>query len=121
MEDFTVPKKIFRWRRNGETFAYWSEDGGDRHAWLDAFEQACRDAGLPVGFPDEWETVDLVIGRDFGGRHGIATVTEYHAGGACLTRIRLAARGGPPGFGPRRSRIADLIHATSAALGWTRL
>ncbi|WP_050023957.1 glycosyltransferase [Verrucomicrobium sp. BvORR034] len=84
----TAPLTLTPERAEGAQFAFWSADGVGREAWLEAFAKElqethdlrCRPAG-------DWSLWDGSF-ADSGTRLRYVTVTEYHGGGMCLTRVK---------------------------------
>lgn len=79
-------------------FVFWSTDGVGREAWLEAFAKElqethdlrCRPAG-------DWSLWDGSF-ADSGTRLRYVTVTEYHGGGKCLTRVKASTWSPAPPF-----------------------
>ena len=83
-------RRFFRWgvwRRAGE-LAYWSEGDVGREVLLGILggkltgvaRMSCTTGG-------PYDDFDYVLAGDYGGKLGVRTVTEYHGGGKCLTRV----------------------------------
>lgn len=70
----------------------WSEHNEDRHSLLEALTLYLRGQQLPVQTDDGWRDWDLETCPDRWWRVRLACVTEYHGGGKCLTRVRIASR-----------------------------
>ncbi len=70
----------------------WSDDGGDRNRLLEALMASLRASGLPVTTDDGWRDWDLETTSGRWWRVRLSSVTEYHGGGRCLTRVRIASR-----------------------------
>ncbi|MCB1227935.1 MAG: hypothetical protein KDK99_19155, partial [Verrucomicrobiales bacterium] len=68
--------------------AYWSTAGKDRHLLLEAL-------AAQVGawrWDDGWRRFDGEVSPEAWISPAVLTVTEYHGGGRCLTRVRLLLR-----------------------------
>lgn len=74
----------------GPQLAFWSETGTGREAWLDAFTKTMADTyGLRCRTESAWSLWDgRIKGLCTWARH--VTVTEYHGGGRCLTRLKVS-------------------------------
>jgi hypothetical protein len=71
---------------------YWSEDGKDRHHLLGAIFQLLEEEGWRYSTDTGWNEWDIQIYGNFWWSTVLQTVTEYHGGGKCLTRVRLRYR-----------------------------
>lgn len=70
----------------------WSEKGLDRHHLLEALTLHLRARNAPVHTDDGWRDWDMETQLDRWWRVRFSSVTEYHGGGKCLTRVRIATR-----------------------------
>lgn len=70
----------------------WSEHGQDRHHLLEALSVHLRGMEAPLHTDDGWRDWDLETAVDQWWRIRFASVTEYHGGTRCLTRVRIASR-----------------------------
>jgi O-antigen biosynthesis protein len=84
---------------NGPHFAwslsrriFWSEEGKDRHYLLGAIFQLLDEEGWRYSTDTGWNEWDIQIYGNFWWSIALQTVTEYHGGGKCLTRVRLRDR-----------------------------
>ena len=75
--------------RNARRRVYWSEDGKDRHHLLGAIFQLLEEEGWRYSTDTGWNEWDLQIYGNFWWSIKLQTVTEYHGGGRCLTRVGL--------------------------------
>jgi hypothetical protein len=72
--------------------AFWSEQGRDRHYLLGAIFQLLEEEGWRYSTDSGWNEWDVQIYGNFWWSIALQTVTEYHGGGKCLTRVRLRNR-----------------------------
>jgi len=82
----------FESAENTRRFIYWSEEGKDRHHLLGAIFQLLEEEGWRYSTDSGWNEWDIQIYGNFWWSIGLQTVTEYHGGGKCLTRVRLRHR-----------------------------
>jgi GT2 family glycosyltransferase len=71
---------------------FWSEQGRDRHYLLGALFKLLEDEGWRYSTDSGWNDWDIQIYGNFWWSIALQTVTEYHGGGKCLTRVRLRNR-----------------------------
>jgi O-antigen biosynthesis protein len=71
---------------------FWSEEGRDRHYLLGAIFQLLEEEGWRYSTDTGWNEWDIQIYGNFWWSIALQTVTEYHGGGKCLTRVRLRDR-----------------------------
>ena len=71
---------------------FWSEEGRDRHYLLGAIFQLLDEEGWRYSTDTGWNEWDIQIYGNFWWSIALQTVTEYHGGGKCLTRLRLRDR-----------------------------
>lgn len=71
---------------------YWSEEGRDRHYLLGAIFQLLEEEGWRYSTDTGWNDWDIKIYGNFWWSVALQTVTEYHGGPKCLTRVRLRSR-----------------------------
>jgi glycosyltransferase involved in cell wall biosynthesis len=71
---------------------FWSEEGRDRHSLLGAIFQLLEEEGWRYSTDTGWNEWDIQIYGNFWWSVALQTVTEYHGGGKCLTRVRLRSR-----------------------------
>jgi glycosyltransferase involved in cell wall biosynthesis len=83
----TAPRKIGTRR-----LTYWAEQGQDRHHLLGAIFQLLDEEGWRYSADTGWNEWDIQIYGNFWWSIVLQTVTEYHGGGKCLTRVRLRGR-----------------------------
>ncbi len=74
------------------TFAFWSDAGVGREAWLSAFRQLLIEQGLPFRDDDGWRWFDLELHPSRWLSLSVVTVTEYHGGQRQLTRVGVQRR-----------------------------
>jgi len=72
--------------------AFWSEQGRDRHYLLGAIFELLDEEGWRYSTDSGWNEWDIQIYGNFWWSIALQTVTEYHGGGKCLTRVRLRNR-----------------------------
>ncbi len=72
--------------------AFWSEEGRDRHYLLGAIFQLLDEEDWRYSTDTGWNEWDIQIYGNFWWSIALQTVTEYHGGGKCLTRVRLRDR-----------------------------
>jgi hypothetical protein len=71
---------------------FWSEEGRDRHYLLGAIFQLLEEEGWRYSTDTGWNEWDIQIYGNFWWSIVLQTVTEYHGGAKCLTRVRLRGR-----------------------------
>ena len=71
---------------------YWSEDGVERNALLKSTFQLLEEEGWSYSADTGWKEWDIQIYGNFFWSVILQTVTEYHGGPKCLTRVRLRYR-----------------------------
>ena len=71
---------------------YWSEEGKDRHHLFGAIFQLLEEEGWRYSADTGWKEWDIQIYGNFWWSVILQTVTEYHGGPKCLTRVRLRYR-----------------------------
>jgi len=71
---------------------FWSEQGRDRHHLLGAMFQLLEEEGWRYSIDSGWNEWDIQIYGNFWWSIALQTVTEYHGGAKCLTRVRLRNR-----------------------------
>jgi len=71
---------------------FWSEEGRDRHYLLGVIFQLLDEEGWRYSTDTGWNEWDIQIYGNFWWSVALQTVTEYHGGGKCLTRVRLRSR-----------------------------
>jgi glycosyltransferase involved in cell wall biosynthesis len=71
---------------------YWSEDGKDRHHLLGTIFQLMEEEGWRYSADSGWNEWDIQIYGNFWWSVTLQTVTEYHGGPKCLTRLKLRSR-----------------------------
>jgi GT2 family glycosyltransferase len=110
--------------RGGTDFAFWSESGGERMAFLEALERGLSLQGFPVLRGCPFDRFDLRVSGAPGIRALVSTVVEYHGGPKRLLRLRIrpvVSRGGLAalGFGICAAAVlgaASLFAAGAAGL-----
>jgi len=71
---------------------FWSEQGRDRHYFLGEMFRLLEEEGWRYSTDSGWNDWDIQIYGNFWWSIALQTVTEYHGGGKCLTRVRLRNR-----------------------------
>jgi len=71
---------------------FWSEQGRDRHYLLGTIFELLDEEGWRYSTDSGWNEWDIQIYGNFWWSIALQTVTEYHGGGKCLTRVRLRSR-----------------------------
>jgi O-antigen biosynthesis protein len=71
---------------------FWSEQERDRHYLLGAIFELLDEEGWRYSTDSGWNEWDIQIYGNFWWSIALQTVTEYHGGGKCLTRVRLRNR-----------------------------
>lgn len=71
---------------------FWTEEGRDRHHLLGAMFQLLEEEGWRYSTDTGWNEWDIQIYGNFWWSIALQTVTEYHGGAKCLTRVRLRTR-----------------------------
>ncbi|MBA2743903.1 MAG: glycosyltransferase [Chthoniobacterales bacterium] len=72
--------------------SYWSEEGKDRHQLLATTFALLEEEGWRYSSDTGWNEWDIKIYGNFWWSIVLQTVTEYHGGPKCLTRVRLRHR-----------------------------
>jgi len=72
--------------------SYWSEDGKDRHHLLTSIFALLEEEGWRYSTDTGWNDWDVHIYGNFWWSIALQTVTEYHGGPKCLTRVGLRSR-----------------------------
>ena len=72
--------------------SYWSDDGKDRHPLLSAIFVLLEEEGWRYSSDTGWNEWDIHIYGNFWWSIALQTVTEYHGGAKCLTRVSLRNR-----------------------------
>ncbi len=72
--------------------SYWSEEGKDRHHLLQSILQLLESEGWSYSTDTGWNEWDIHIYGNFWWSIALQTVTEYHGGPKCLTRVSLRHR-----------------------------
>jgi glycosyltransferase involved in cell wall biosynthesis len=71
---------------------FWSEQGRDRHYLLGSIFQLLEEEGWRYSTDSGWNEWDIQIYGNFWWSVVLQTVTEYHGGPKCLTRVKLRYR-----------------------------
>ncbi len=72
--------------------SYWSEEGKDRHHLLTSTLALLEEEGWRYSTDTGWKDWDVQIYGNFWWSIELQTVTEYHGGPKCLTRVGLRNR-----------------------------
>ncbi len=72
--------------------SYWSEEGKDRHHLLSSIFSLLEEEGWRYSTDTGWNEWDIHIYGNFWWSVLLQTVTEYHGGPKCLTRVALRNR-----------------------------
>ena len=72
--------------------SYWSDDGKDRHQLLASIFGLLEEEGWRYSTDTGWNEWDIQIYGNFWWSIALQTVTEYHGGPKCLTRVALRNR-----------------------------
>ncbi len=111
---------VFLWPDS--EWAFWSENGADREAWLNGFSANLHERGIATVSAPGLSRYDLLVGTRKRWRFALAVVTEYHGEGRCLTRVRVSRRPSLRRAGVNSGgSLRQLIHETSGKLGMTRV
>jgi hypothetical protein len=71
---------------------YWNEEGKDRHQLLGSIFALLEEEGWRYSTDTGWNDWDIHIYGNFWWSVAVQTVTEYHGGPKCLTRVALRNR-----------------------------
>jgi glycosyltransferase involved in cell wall biosynthesis len=71
---------------------YWSEEGKDRHHLLGQIFQLLEEEGWRYSTDTGWKEWDIQLYGNFWWSVTLQTLTEYHGGAKCLTRVALRDR-----------------------------
>lgn len=74
------------------TLCFWSETGITRDAWLQELRKALRAAHIIYREDDGWRWFDIEAWPWSEVSRAFLSVTEFHANGRCLTRVKLLLR-----------------------------
>jgi hypothetical protein len=88
-ERFPAGKKF---RSHWGRLAYWNEEGKDRHHLLREIFALLDHENWRYSVDTGWQEWDIQIYGNFWWSIILRTVTEYHGGGKCLTRVQLRYR-----------------------------
>jgi hypothetical protein len=72
--------------------SYWSDEGKDRHHLLASTFSLLEEEGWRYSSDTGWNEWDIHIYGNFWWSIALQTVTEYHGGAKCLTRVALKSR-----------------------------
>ncbi len=72
--------------------SYWNEEGRDRHEFLRSVFGLLDEEGWRYSTDTGWNDWDIHIYGNFWWSIALQTVTEYHGGPKCLTRVKLLNR-----------------------------
>src|SRR5438046_1500737 len=86
-----LPERV-RFASNLSRRVFWSEQGRDRRYFLGEMFQLLEEEGWRYSADSGWNEWDIQIYGNFWWSIALQTVTEYHGGGNCLTRVRLRNR-----------------------------
>lgn len=86
------PRPPLRFYKRVAALELWSEQGLDRHHLIEALTLHLRSGGVPVHTDDGWRDWDIETSPGRWWRVRFSVVTEYHGGGDCLTKVRIASR-----------------------------
>jgi GT2 family glycosyltransferase len=78
--------------RGSRRRTYWSEESRDRHHLLGEIFQLLEEEGWRYSTDSGWNIWDIQIYGNFWWSVTLQTVTEYHGGPKCLTRLKLRSR-----------------------------
>jgi GT2 family glycosyltransferase len=78
-----------RWL-NWSLLEFWNETGVDREALLDTMQRQSSAHGVAWRETSGQDSRDAEL-RSHGASFAVTTVTEYHGGGQCLTKVRLGS------------------------------
>ena len=81
-----------KFRSNWRRLAYWNEEGKDRHSLLREIFTILDRENWRYSIDTGWQEWDIQIYGNFWWSIILRTVTEYHGGGKCLTRVQLHYR-----------------------------
>lgn len=89
---------------------YWNEQGKDRHHLLGAIFQLLEEEGWRYSADTGWNEWDIQIYGNFWWSVVLQTVTEYHGGPKCLTRVRIRNQSVPTTVIVNLIAVAILIY-----------
>jgi hypothetical protein len=78
--------------RSTRRSTYWSEEGKERHHLLGMIFSLLEEEGWRYSTDSGWNEWDVQIYGNFWWSVTLQTVTEYHGGPKCLTRVKLRSR-----------------------------
>lgn len=92
LPDIMPPTRPYKVTLSLGTLRFWSESGITREAWLRELRQVLRSAHILFREDDGWRWFDIEAWPWSEVSRGFLSVTEFHAEGRCLTRVRLLLR-----------------------------
>ena len=92
LPDIIPPVKPHKVTFSLGTLRFWSENGMGREQWLHEMRKAFRAAHVIFREDDGWRWFDLETWPWAEVSRAFLSVTEFHAKGRCLTRVRLLLR-----------------------------
>jgi GT2 family glycosyltransferase len=92
LPDIMPPTRPHKVTLNLGTLRFWSERGVTREAWLQELRKELRAAHIIFREDDGWRWFDVEAWPWSEVSRAYLSVTEFHADGRCLTRVRLLLR-----------------------------
>jgi glycosyltransferase involved in cell wall biosynthesis len=92
LPDIMPPTRPHKIAFNLGTLSFWSEAGTTREVWLQELRKVLRSAHTLFREDDGWRWFDVEVWPWSGVSRAFLSVTEFHADGRCLTRVRLLLR-----------------------------
>ena len=81
-----------KWALPISELEFWSDSSADRHLWLPALQTELQTLKLAARRDDGWRRFDFEAYPKAEISPAVLSVTEYHGGARCLTRVRLLLR-----------------------------
>ncbi len=92
LPDIMPPSRPHKTALTLGTLRFWSDTGCTRDVWLEELRKTLKAAHILYREDDGWRWFDLEAWPSAELSRAYLSVTEYHADGRCLTRVRLILR-----------------------------
>jgi len=92
LPDIVPPTRPHKITLSLGTLCFWSETGITRDAWLQELRKGLRSAHIVFREDDGWRWFDIEAWPWSEVSRAFLSVTEFHADGRCLTRVKLLLR-----------------------------
>ena len=92
LPEIVIPGRPHKLSWTAARVAFWSETGAGREEWLAEFKKLLAEKNIPSREDDGWRRFDIELFPAAALSLAVVTVTEYHGGGRCLTRVGVLHR-----------------------------